>query len=239
MRRWDGPRLHCDGPSLDLDVAGATARVQAGCSLDALLRVIVPRGMFVPVSPGTSHVTVGGAIASDVHGKNHHCDGTSAHMCEDCELATPSGVFECGPDKDEELFWATAGGMGLTGVITEATLRLVPIETSRMLVDTERACRPRLLHGRMTESDADHRYSVAWVDSLARGRHLGPVGDHDGRPCGHLGPSQSSCGAILWLSRPRQLLELPGTPPVLMLNPRHRGRVQRGLVPACTSAADR
>jgi decaprenylphospho-beta-D-ribofuranose 2-oxidase len=122
---------------VELDHSSCTVKVQAGCSLDSLLRVIVPRGLFVPVTPGTRHVTVGGAVASDVHGKNHHRDGTvSAHVAN-LELATPTGPILCGPEQDNELFWATAGGMGLTGVITEATLRLVPIETSRMVVDSK------------------------------------------------------------------------------------------------------
>lgn len=201
----------------DLDVAGATATVQAGCSLDALLRVIVPRGMFVPVSPGTRHVTIGGAIASDVHGKNHHCDGTVSAHVRRMRLATPSGVFGCGPDEDEELFWATAGGMGLTGVITEATLDLVAIETSRMLVDTVRTTDLDSCMAVMAESDASHRYSVAWVDSLSKGRHLGrsviTMGDHAG--IGDLPVKMQ--GDPLAFS-PRQLLELPVPPPVSVLN---------------------
>jgi decaprenylphospho-beta-D-ribofuranose 2-oxidase len=201
----------------ELDVAGGTVTVQAGCSLDALLRVIVPRGLFVPVSPGTRQVTVGGAIASDVHGKNHHRDGTiSAHVAR-LGLATPTGLLECGPERDSELFWATAGGMGLTGVVTEATLGLLPIETSRMLVDTVRTDDLDACMAVMAEADARHRYSVAWVDSLSTGRHLGrsvvTLGDHakvEDLPTKRRGEPLAFA--------PRQLLEVPLPPPVSLLN---------------------
>jgi len=203
---------------VELDDVTGRVRVEAGCSLDALMRVIVPRGFFVPVTPGTRYVTVGGAIASDVHGKNHHRDGTISAHVERLDLATPTVRLECGPDKDAELFWATAGGMGLTGVVTEATLRLVPIETSRMLVDTERSQDLDACMARMSETDADHQYSVAWVDSLARGRNLGrsviTVGDH-----ARLSDLPDKLRHDPLDFQPRQLLKVPVTPPVSLLNP--------------------
>jgi decaprenylphospho-beta-D-ribofuranose 2-oxidase len=203
---------------VELDHSSCTVKVQAGCSLDSLLRVIVPRGLFVPVTPGTRHVTVGGAVASDVHGKNHHRDGTvSAHVAN-LELATPTGPILCGPEQDNELFWATAGGMGLTGVITEATLRLVPIETSRMVVDTVKTADLDSCMAFMSEQDAAHRYSVAWVDSLARGRNLGrsliTMGDH--ARAEDL-PTKMRADPLGF--SPRQLLKVPVTPPVSLLNP--------------------
>jgi decaprenylphospho-beta-D-ribofuranose 2-oxidase len=156
-----------------LDEAGATVRVSAGTSLDSLLRKIVPAGFFVPVSPGTRAVTVGGAIAADVHGKNHHADGSIAHHVDRMTLQTPTGRFELSPTRDSELFWVTAGGMGLTGVITDATLRLHRIDTSVMVVETERAVDVDEVMARMVDADGRHRYSVAWIDCLARGRDLG------------------------------------------------------------------
>ncbi len=203
---------------VELDVSAERVRVEAGCSLDALLRVIVPRGLFVPVTPGTRYVTVGGAIASDVHGKNHHRDGTISAHVERIELATPTARLKCAPDDDGEAFWATAGGMGLTGVVTQATLRLVPIETSRMLVDTERSDDLDACMARMSQTDADHRYSVAWVDSLARGRHLGrsviTTGDH-----ARLSDLPPKLRDDPFEFNPRQLLTVPVTPPVSLLNP--------------------
>ena len=155
-----------------------------GTSFDAILRALIPLGWFVPVSPGTRQVTVGGAIAADVHGKNHHAGGSIAGHVAALTLATPTGVREVTPGSDPELFWATAGGMGLTGVILEATIRMLPIQTSSVLTTTERLGDLAAVMEQMVSGDADHRYSVAWVDCLARGRSLGRAvltrGDHAG-----------------------------------------------------------
>ena len=157
----------------DLDLQRGVVRVDAGVGLDALMRVIVPLGYFVPVSPGTRHVTVGGAIAADIHGKNHHVDGSFARHVESFTLHAPKGTFTLTAKDDPDLFWGTAGGMGLTGVITDAEVRLLPIETSRIAVDTERVPDLDTLVVKMVEGDAGYRYSVAWVDCLATGASLG------------------------------------------------------------------
>ncbi len=166
-----------------VDRAAATATVPAGVSLDDLLRVLVPQGFFVPVSPGTRFVTVGGAIASDIHGKNHHVAGSFGNHVRRMSLLLADGtVAEIGPDREPELFWATVGGMGLTGIILEATIDLIVIETSRCSVDTTRTADLDELLVLMEERDPDYRYSVAWIDLMAKGRHLGrsvlTQGDH-------------------------------------------------------------
>jgi decaprenylphospho-beta-D-ribofuranose 2-oxidase len=165
--------------SIDPNTGAIT--VGAGASIDAILGVAVPRGWFVPVSPGTRQVTIGGAIAADVHGKNHHRDGAFCQHVSELRLVAPTGARTVGPAVDPDVFWATAGGMGLTGIVTEATVRLLAIETDRVLVDTDRCDDLDALLARM-ETDEAYRYSVAWVDCMATGSSLGRAvltrGDH-------------------------------------------------------------
>jgi decaprenylphospho-beta-D-ribofuranose 2-oxidase len=168
---------------LELDVPGAVVTAEAGLSIAELTRVLLPLGLFVPVSPGTAHVTIGGAIAADIHGKNHHRDGSFCEHVDSFELLTPAGeVVTVARGADPDLFSATAGGMGLTGIVLSATVRLLRVESSYMTVDRERARDLDDLMGRMAARDDEYRYSVAWIDCLARGRSLGRSvlirGDH-------------------------------------------------------------
>jgi FAD/FMN-containing dehydrogenase len=162
------------GRILELDEAGLTVTCEGGTSLARLLSFLLPRGLFLPVVPGTRFVTVGGALAADVHGKNHHVDGTIGRHVEELALLTASGdTLRCSPSENAEAFDATIGGMGLTGVILSARLRLLPVETPLVRVVKRRAKSLDDLLARLEEEALLSRYSVAWVDGLARGRSLG------------------------------------------------------------------
>ncbi|TQJ89512.1 FAD-binding oxidoreductase [Streptomyces sp. SLBN-31] len=164
-----------------IDADDGTVLCGAGVSLHRLMEVLLPLGWFVPVTPGTRQVTVGGAIGADIHGKNHHVSGSFSRHVLSFELLTADGEIRT-VGRGTPLFDATAGGMGLTGVILTATLGLLPVETSLMSVDTERAGDLDDLMARLTDTDHHYRYSVAWIDLLARGAATGRAvltrGDH-------------------------------------------------------------
>ncbi|WP_190084524.1 FAD-binding oxidoreductase [Streptomyces longisporoflavus] len=164
-----------------IDADAGTVLCDAGVSLHHLMEVLLPLGWFVPVTPGTRYVTVGGAIGTDIHGKNHHGSGSFSRHVMAVELLTADGEVRA-VESGTPLFDATAGGMGLTGVILAATLQLQPVETSLMTVDTERATDLDDLMARLTATDHRYRYSVAWIDLLARGASMGRAvltrGDH-------------------------------------------------------------
>ena len=159
---------------LALDPATGLVTCEAGVSLEELMVAGLPSGWFVPVSPGTRQVTVGGAIAADVHGKNHHVAGSFARHVLSFDLLLPDGTpLTVTPESDPRLFWATAGGMGLTGLIVRATVQLKRVGTSRVRVDTVRTPDVDETMAVLTEHDHRFGYTVAWCDSMARGRSLG------------------------------------------------------------------
>jgi FAD/FMN-containing dehydrogenase len=145
----------------------------AGVSLDTILQVFVPRGWFLPVTPGTRFVTIGGAIASDVHGKNHHKEGTFSQHVSHIDMLLGNGE-RVGASRTENplLFKATCGGMGLTGIILAATLKLKPIRSSEIIQTTIKAPNLDRIHEEF-EMHSGASYSVAWIDCLARGKQLG------------------------------------------------------------------
>jgi decaprenylphospho-beta-D-ribofuranose 2-oxidase len=168
-------------PRVDLDPDTATVRVSASTSFTDLLARTVPEGLLLPVLPGTRHLTVGGAVAADVHGKNQRSDGSLGRWIEEIEILDGTGeVRRLTPDADPEEFRATVGGMGLTGVILSATIRLRRIRSAQMLVSRRRMADLDALLTTMDE--ATDRYCVAWIDTTATGRSFGrgivEVGDH-------------------------------------------------------------
>jgi decaprenylphospho-beta-D-ribofuranose 2-oxidase len=159
----------------DVDQAAGVVTADAGVSLDALMRHLLPHGLWLPVLPGTRQVTVGGAIGSDIHGKAHHVEGSFGDHVLSMDLATADGEVRTltpdGPDAD--LFWATVGGMGLTGVVLRATLHVNHVETAYFLVDTEQIGNLDELMARQSERDDDYIESVSWFDAVTTGPHLG------------------------------------------------------------------
>ncbi|MFB8769129.1 FAD-binding oxidoreductase [Nocardiopsis alba] len=162
------------GP-LRLDTERDEITAPAGIDLRRLTTYLLRHGRVLPVVPGTAHVTLGGAIAADVHGKNHHVDSSLGAHVRSLTLATPLGeLLELGPDcGDVDLFHATVGGMGLTGVITSATVAVRPVETSHVMVDIDRTGDLDATLELMGDGPRGHRYTVGWIDLLARGGDTG------------------------------------------------------------------
>ncbi len=172
-------RAHASLGPIDEDAG--SMNIGAGTTIDSLLRYTIARGWFVPVTPGTRQITLGGAVAADVHGKNHHRDGSIASHVTSLTIIDGNGdVRVLTPQSD--LFWATLGGMGLTGVVTEVTVRLLPVSSAWMAVDTYRTANLDETMSRLCEVDSRRQYSVAWLDCLARraslGRGVVSAGDH-------------------------------------------------------------
>ena len=169
--------------AVDAESEPATVTCQAGVSLDTLMKTLLPFGLWVPVLPGTRQVTVGGAIAADVHGKNHHTQGSFGNHVRSLDLLTangeivtlqrPAGGDWASLDEHGRLFWATVGGMGLTGAIVGAVVEVQRVETAFFAVDTDRCSDIDALMAAMSVGDEDYTYSVAWFDAVTRGAHMG------------------------------------------------------------------
>lgn len=170
-----GPARVTVDPTLPAFTAPAAATIRQ------VIAALVPRGLFVPVTPGTGLASIGGVIAADVHGKNHHRDGSIGAHVLSISLTTPGGeTMELVPG--DPRFHATIGGMGLTGVITAATIRAIRIESALMRVESMATHDLTETMQCLRDVDSRHRYSVAWLDLLARGQSLGRgvvmAGDH-------------------------------------------------------------
>jgi FAD/FMN-containing dehydrogenase len=158
---------------ISFDEERGVLRCEAGVTLADILALVVPRGWFLPVVPGTKWVSIGGAIANDIHGKNHHRAGTfGAHVsCLEVLRSTGERLL-CSPEQNTELFCATIGGLGLTGLILWAEIRLKRIQGDRIGMERIRFSSLKQFLELSTE-DQQYEYTVAWIDCLARGRTLG------------------------------------------------------------------
>ena len=166
-------RMHRLDRVLAADWERGVIRAEAGVSLDATLRLAVPKGWFLPVTPGTKFVTLGGAIANDVHGKNHETAGTlGCHVRALGLLRSTGELMEVGPDRDPAMFAATVGGLGLTGLVLWVELQLAPVRSAWFDTGTLRMRNLDDFFDHASRS-RDWPYTVAWVDCLARGSALG------------------------------------------------------------------
>ncbi|MDZ5650669.1 FAD-binding oxidoreductase [Nitrospirillum sp. BR 11828] len=191
------------------DASSGVLRADAGLSLADLHTITIPRGWFVAVTPGTKFVTLGGAVANDVHGKNHHVAGSFGHHVRALGLRrSDGGLVECGPDRNADLFRATIGGLGLTGLIEWVEIQLQAVASSDMEVENIRFDHVDRFFELAADS-LDWPYSVAWVDCLSQGATLGRGIFSRGRHAAD-GPR---------LAQPaRAKLAVPLTPPLSLIN---------------------
>ncbi len=203
---------------LSFDSRSATLHAEGGASFADIVATFVPRGFFLSVAPGSKFVTLGGAIACDVHGKNHHRVGAISNFVDEIELLTAHGkILICSRDENAEAFWSTLGGMGLTGVILSAKLRLLPIESA--YIETTYTRTPDLAATlRAFESAADAEYSVAWIDCLSSGAALGRSVVIEGAHASYARASQEIEGDVLALELPKKK-GVPLDLPDFVLNP--------------------
>ena len=202
---------------LAFDTTNGVFECQSGITLDQILAIIVPQGWFLPVTPGTKFITVGGAVASDVHGKNHHVDGSfSGHIIEMDVITGKKESITCSTLQHPDLFWATCGGMGLTGIITRVKFNLKKIETSYI---KQKQIKARNLDHliRLFEEHNDYTYTMAWIDCLQKGDTFGRgiliVGEHATKD--QLSPQQATAPLELPKKRP---LTVPFNLPSFALN---------------------
>ena len=196
---------------LAFDAGSGALTCEAGLALGEIVRVFLPRGWFPPVTPGTRFVTIGGCVACDVHGKNHHRDGSFGSFVERLVVEVADGrEVECGPHRERELFLATVGGMGLTGLITEVTLRLQPVESGWMVVETAPVAGLAAMLDGLRDAAKDWQYTVGWIDCLARGAALGRGilmrGRHAGRGEAPAGPPPDPRRLAVPMNAPEWLL---------------------------------
>jgi FAD/FMN-containing dehydrogenase len=168
---------------ISFDTESGVVVAESGVTLDQLLSLIIPHGWFLPVTPGTKYVTLGGAIANDVHGKNHHVSGTfGKHVLSFRLVRSDGGVINCSLSENRELYAATIGGLGLTGVIESIELQLIPVKSSMIDMATIRFASLNEFFSLSNELDKNHEYSVAWIDCLAKGDSAGRgvymIGNH-------------------------------------------------------------
>lgn len=158
---------------ISFDRLNGIIECESGVLLSEVLEVVVPQGYFLYVTPGTKFISVGGAIASDVHGKNHHAEGCFSEYVINFKLMIENGeIITCSREENAEKFWATIGGMGLTGIILSATFRLKNIQTAYIRQESTKAENLDEIFQLFDESES-WTYNVAWIDCLQKGENIG------------------------------------------------------------------
>lgn len=159
---------------IHFDEAQGILKCEAGVRLDEILELTLPKGWFIPVSPGTQFVTLGGAIANDVHGKNHHIAGTFGRYVRKMEILRSDGKrWLCSSSENKDLFEATIAGLGLTGLILWAEIQMKPVSGPWINQETVRFSHVDDFFKISQDSETEYEYSVSWIDTLAQGKHLG------------------------------------------------------------------
>ena len=158
---------------LNFDKKKGTLHCQSGVLLKAIIEKYIPKGWFLHVSPGTKMVTIGGAIASDIHGKNHHIDGCFSNFVEEFKIILPNGNLKtCSSNRNKQLFRATCGGMGLTGIIIEAKIKLKKINSKNLIQTTIKTENLKETFKEFVKNSLK-TYSVAWLDTSAKTCNIG------------------------------------------------------------------
>lgn len=209
----DGALIDCAALNrlINFDSETGVIEAEAGVTLGDLLDFALPRGWCLPVSPGTRFATLAGAIANDVHGKNHHGAGTFGRHVLSFELMRSDGeTMTCDAESRPELFGATIGGLGLTGTILSARVQLSASPTGWLDSESVRFANLDEYFALSQASDADYDYTVAWIDCLAKGEALGRGVFSRAKPAAHPGPQSKA-------KRPRQW-GMPFTPPIALVN---------------------
>lgn len=182
-RSYGDSCLNSDGALLDtqslnrfihFDSNTGLLEAEPGVLLNDILQQVVPQGWFLPVSPGTSYITLGGAVANDVHGKNHHCDGTFGRFVKRLQLLRSNeGCVNCSPSENPELFCATVGGLGLTGLITRVTVQLLQIQSASLDIHMKPFSGLQEFLSLSQQYRSDFQYTVAWLDCASSGKNFG------------------------------------------------------------------
>lgn len=209
----DGTLLHARALDryIAFDPATGLLRCEAGVTLGEVLELVVPRGWFLPVTPGTCYATVGGAVANDVHGKNHHRAGNFGHHVSAFELLRSDGERRlCQPSDSDGMFAATVGGLGLTGVIVTVELQLKRVPGPWLDSESLRFDALDDFFALSPVSESSHEYTVAWIDCLADGASLGR-----GQ---FIRANHASCIGARRPNAPGRRLSMPFTPPLSLVN---------------------